>query len=477
MCGACEAACPTGALQVDAERVNRVHDCSKDMDLCPICYEICPHSEALLLKALNHISNAPIKNEALGYYRKIVFAQAVDPKLRGMSRGGAVVTALLAYGVEKKFFDSAIVSRAEPENPSRPQASVALVPDDIISAVGSKFFPSSVAKAYGTAVFGYGKRKIAFVGTPCSVLALRKMEAWHHKISEGLSITLGLFCFGTFSQNTLLKYITEKYGVKLSEIKQMRLSSNFVVQTNDKVIRIPIDEIEQHIQTSCRTCMDFTAELADISIGGAFPLDGWSTVIIRTEAGEDFFNDAVKNGIINTSTIEQEPKVFERVVRAAMQKRTSAIEAAGKIEQVFGYLPIRMLRETELLSKVKVEEIMTKHIISVLPDMTISQLVDLIAKQHHMGYPVISKNNEILGVVTIEDAWQYVKEERDKILVSQIIGQKPAIVYVGNTALDALKKMTEYQTGRALVMDNTDSQQLLGIITKTDLMHAIIQQS
>ena len=206
-------------------------------------------------------------------------------------------------------------------------------------------------------------------------------------------------------------------------------------------------------------------------------MDGWSTVIIRTEAGEAFFNDAVKNGIINISTIEQEPKVFERVVRAAMQKRTSAIEAAGKIEQVFGYLPIRMLRETELLSKVKVEEIMTKHIISVLPDMTISQLVDLIAKQHHMGYPVISKNNEILGVVTIEDAWQYVKEERDKILVSQIIGQKPAIVYVGNTALDALKKMTEYQTGRALVMDNTESQQLLGIITKTDLMHAIIQQS
>jgi len=120
---------------------------------------------------------------------------------------------------------------------------------------------------------------------------------------------------------------------------------------------------------------------------------------------------------------------------------------------------------------------MTKQIISVLPDMTISQLVDLIAKKHHMGYPVISKDNEILGVVTIEDAWQYIKEERDKIFVNQIIGQKPAIVYVGNTALDALKKMTEYQTGRVLVMDNAESQKLLGIITKTDLMHAIIQQS
>ncbi len=29
LCGACEAVCPTGALQVEAERVNRLHDCSK----------------------------------------------------------------------------------------------------------------------------------------------------------------------------------------------------------------------------------------------------------------------------------------------------------------------------------------------------------------------------------------------------------------------------------------------------------------
>ncbi len=477
LCGACEAACPTGALQVDAEKVNRVYDCSKDMDLCPICYEICPHSESLLLKALHPLSNAPIKHEALGYYRKIVLAQSADQNLREKSRGGAVITSLLAYGVEKKFFDSAIVSRAEAENPSRPQASVALVPDDIISAIGSKFFPSSVAKAYGTAVFGYGKKKIAFVGTPCSVLALRKMEAWHHKISEGLSITLGLFCFGTFSQSPLLSFIYDKYGIKSSEIIQMRLSTDFIVQTKDKLIQIPLDEIGQHIQASCRTCMDFTAELADISIGGAFPMNGWSTVIIRTKVGEDFFDSAVKNGVINIYDMGKKPEVFERVARAATQKRASALEAASKMEQAFGYLPIRMLRETEVLAKVKVEDIMTTRIISVLPDMTISELVDLIAKHHHMGYPVISKENEILGIVTLQDAWQYIKEERDKILVCQIIGQKPAIVYSGSTALDALKKMTEYETGRVLVMDNPCSQKLLGIISKTDLMHALIKQS
>lgn len=446
------------------------------MDLCPICYEICPHSEALLLRALRFVSDAPARNEALGYYRKIVLAQAEDPKLRKQSRGGAVVTSLLAYGIEKKVFDSAIVSRAEPQNPSRPHASVALVPDDIISAVGSKFFPSSVAKAYGSAVYGYGKRKIAFVGTPCHVLALRKMEAWHHKISESLGITFGLFCFGTFSQNSLLQYISEKHHVKPSEIKQMRLSTKFVVETSDKVIKIPMAVVDQHVQSSCRTCMDFTAELADISVGGAFPMDGWSAVIIRTKKGEDFFYDAVENGIVNTWVIQHEPQVFERVVQASMQKRTSAIEAASQVEDAYGYLPIRMLRETALLANIKVEEIMTQRVKTVPYNMTISQLVDLMAKQHHIGYPVVNENNEVVGVITLNDAWQYIKEERDNVLVGQVLGQKPASIFTGSTVLDAFKKMTEYQTGRVLVMDSANPQKLKGIITKTDLMHAVIHQ-
>jgi coenzyme F420 hydrogenase subunit beta len=110
----------------------------------------------------------------------------------------------------------------------------------------------------------------------------------------------------------------------------MRLSSKFIIQTENDVIRIPLSEIEDHILPSCRTCTDFTAELADISVGGAYPLKDWSTVIIRTKAGEDFFYDAVKNGIIKIRPIEQEPNVFENLMIASIQKATNAIEEAKK---------------------------------------------------------------------------------------------------------------------------------------------------
>jgi hypothetical protein len=46
-----------------------------------------------------------------------------------------------ALGMASKRSLRAIVSQAEKENPSQPKPSEALVPDDILSAVGSKFFP------------------------------------------------------------------------------------------------------------------------------------------------------------------------------------------------------------------------------------------------------------------------------------------------------------------------------------------------
>ena len=347
------------------------------------------------------------------------------------------------------------------------------MPDDILSAVGSKFFPSAVAQAYGSAVYGYGKTNIAFVGVPCHVLALRKMEAWQPKISDNLKIAIGLFCFGTFSLSPLLEHITKTYNIKSSDIKQMRLSSKFIVQTERDVIRIPLSEIEDHIMPSCRTCTDFTAELADISVGGAYPLKDWSTVIIRTKAGEDFFYDAVENGVINTWVIEQEPNVIERVMVAAMQKRTNALKEAKEIEKVYGFLPVLLLRESGVLAQIKVEEIMTKNIKTIPCDITVSQFLDLIAKYRHVAYPMINEKGEPVGIVTLEEASKVEKSKRQNTLVSHIARRKLVVAYPEETALCAFKRMEEHEVGRILILDPANPKKLLGMVTKTDLMHTL----
>ena len=475
LCGACEAACPVGAIMIEGDKLKRLHNCADDLDLCPICYEICPHSEALLLKSLKSVSDAPLKNEALGYHRRIVLAQSEDPKLREQGSGGGVVTALLKFGIESGAFDSAIVSAAEPENPAKPKASVALVPDDILSAVGSKFFPSSVAKAFGSAVSGYGKTKIAFVGVPCHMRALRKIEAWQHKIGTHLKISIGLFCFGTFSHSTLLDYLEKEYNIKASEIKRIRLSKQFVIHTEKGVIRIPLEEIEEHILPSCGVCTDFTSELSDISVGGAYPLEGWSIVIIRTKVGEEFFYEAVQKGILTIQPIEAEPNVYERLIRAALQKRTAGLKKAEELEKIydFSFTSAIPLRETETLAHVKVEEIMTRKVLTVCENETVNALLERMAKEHHIGYPVMNEKDEPVGEVTLLEASQIDKNKRKETLVEQVMRKKFVTTLPDETGLSVFKKMSENETGRAIVLDPANKGKIIGIVTKSDLMHVL----
>ena len=479
LCGACEATCPVDAIQIEGDRVKRLHDCAEDLDLCPICYEVCPHSEALLLRILKSVSNAPLKSEAFGYYRDVVLAQAADQSLREQSSGGGVVTALLKFGVETDFFDSAIVSSGELESPSKPKASVALVPDDIISATGSKFFPSSVAKAFGSAVMSYGKTRIAYVGVPCHTRALRKIEAWQHKIGPSLKISIGLFCFGTFSHAPLLEHLERAYNIKASDITQMRQSKYFVVHTTKGITRIPLEEIEEHMLPSCGVCTDFTDELADISVGGAYPLEGWSTVILRTKAGEDFFKKALEKGILKTQPLSGQPNVYERVIRAALQKRRAGLRKAEELERTYGYTFISTipLRETEALAQVKVEDVMSRNVVTVKAEMSIDRLLDLMAKTHHVGYPVINEKGDLVGLVKLEEASQVEKKNRQETKVKQVMIKKIATVLPKETALAAFKKMSEYEIGRVIVVDPADKSKLLGIVTKSDLIETLLEHA
>jgi coenzyme F420 hydrogenase subunit beta len=359
-----------------------------------------------------------------------------------------------------------------------PKASVALVPDDILSAVGSKFFPSSVAKAFGSAVTGYGKTKIAFVGVPCHMRALRKIEAWHHKIGPSLKISIGLFCFGTFSHSTLLDHLEKEYKIKPSEIKQMRLSNQFVIHTDKGIVRIPLKEVQEHVLPSCGVCTDFTSEVADISVGGAYPLQGWSTVILRTKAGEEFFYKAVEKGVLSIQPIESEPNVYERVVRAAMQKRTAGLKKAQELERIyeFTFTSAIPLRESEALAQVKVEDIMTPTVLTVCKDETVEQLLARMAKEHHIGYPVVNEKDEPVGEVTLEEASQIAKDKRKETRVEQVMRKKLVMAYPGETGLDVFRKMSKNETGRIIVVDPSDRKKLLGIVTKSDLMDVLVNR-
>jgi len=476
-CGACQATCPVVALRVKDDHVKRLHDCSASLDLCPICNEVCPHSQALLLRSAEAVADAPVRSEAVGYLRKILIAQASDPTIRREGSDGAVVSALLTYGLNSKNFDCAVVSGADAKNLIKPRAQVVLTPEEVASTAGSRYFPAAVVEAYRSAVAEYAKEKIVVVGTPCQALALRKIDVWGHKIGGKAKVIIGLFCFGTFATKPFFKHLEKKYGLQANDILGIQLSHDLVLTTTQGKVEVPLAEAKMLTNLGCKTCIDYTAEVADISIGTAYPHKDWSIVILRTKAGEDFFNSALQKGAVVTRGIEKEPEVFEHLIVSALQKRIAGLIKAGKLETKRSFVPVRLFRETEALADIKVEDIMTKEIVTVPSSMPVSELLAMMTTKTYIGYPVTNKDNELVGVITIEEATRVAKEMRQKIQVGAIARPNIDVCYPGETALDAFRKMSHLETGRVLILDASDPHRILGIVTKRDLMHALLKQA
>ncbi len=478
LCGACEAACPVHAIRI-VNREIQYYDCSDFLDLCPICYDICPHTEPLSLETMKFVADAPFRRDALGYYREILLAQATDPELRELSHSGGVVTAILTQSLRDGTIDSAIVSEAEPYEPLKLKPQISLVPDDVLSAVDSKFSASAVAKAFGSAVRDYGKTKIAFVGVPHQVLAIRKLEAWEHRIMRSLELTIGLFCLWVFSLNDLLDYLKESFNIEHSDIKRMDLTDKYIVHTRDQSVEIPIEEITPHILNKCRTCADFTSELADISVGGAYPLSDWSIVIVRTKKGQEALNRALETRAIRARKIEKESEVFAHFLSLAVRKKKIALEEIKKLKQKGLSIPpinhtLTFLQsEKSLMANKKIGDIMSRKLVTVKPEITIAQLFDIMAVHHHMGYPVVDENEELIGVVTFEDIMNVPKERRGEISVIDVAKKKLVTAHPDDSVLDAFEKMNEYDIGRILIVDRQNPKKLLGIITRSDIIHTL----
>jgi len=124
------------------------------------------------------------------------------------------------------------------------------------------------------------------------------------------------------------------------------------------------------------------------------------------------------------------------------------------------------------LSDVNVEEIMTRDVKSVEPDLTIQQVVDrYFQKYAHNGFPVMEGEN-LIGMICRHDIRQVSEEKWDMIRVEDVM--KPAeelyTVSPESNSADALMEMAKRDIGRLPVMEEGE---MVGLITRSDITKAI----
>lgn len=122
-----------------------------------------------------------------------------------------------------------------------------------------------------------------------------------------------------------------------------------------------------------------------------------------------------------------------------------------------------------ILEGVKIKDIMSKEVKTVTSGMSVEELVDIMFKFKHMGYPVVD-DTEVKGIVTFTDVQKVPKEERNNVTLSQIMTKKLISLHEDDDAVSALKLMTINDIGRIII--NRDKK-MVGIVTRTDLLRSV----
>ncbi len=307
-CGGCVTFCSAvnfGALELDSEGRPRYADQDKCIE-CGLCYTICPEIDELDDETKQKLGwRAPI-----GRVIESAIARASDRSIREKATDGGVVTALLVHLFKSGRIDGAIVTKQT--GPFQRQPFLAESEADIRDTAGFFFDTSHGMKRFSDYYITYsqfrefnpliqkGLQRVAFVGTPCQIRAVRRMQTLSIIPSDSIKFCLGLFCSGNFVFGEKQRdKIAKIGGFQWEDVRKLNIKEDLLVHLNNGEVKtMMLDELEFMKRFACYFCPDYSAEYADVSFGGIGAKEGWTTVITRTPVGRAIFADARSRKVI-----------------------------------------------------------------------------------------------------------------------------------------------------------------------------------
>lgn len=340
-CGACVASCPYESLAMEGELPILKMACMN----CGICYEECPQVIDWRELERKIFGKKSSDEEALGIYRQALSVEAKSPDIKARAQDGGAVTSILASLLEDGFIDGAIVMGIG-SLPWQPSPRVAKTREELIACAGTKYAMGPLFLGLGDAVDLHYCSRLAIVGTPCQIAASRRMqlsELTNRRLGEAIKLHIGLFCMQAFEYEKFFRGIIEKQlRTPLSEIVKFDLKrERFIIYRRQKPRReLALEAVEKYNYFPCRVCFDYTAELADISVGSVGSPLGQSTVLIRTQAGTDAFDVAQRFRELNVLGLEKVKPGITALVKVSRDKKLRAERELERLKLRGKTLPI-----------------------------------------------------------------------------------------------------------------------------------------
>lgn len=342
-CGACVASCPFVCLTMEG----CIPVLKKACVNCGICYEECPQvidSRQLEQKIFGRKAS---DEEVFGVYQQALSIEARSSDIKARAQDGGAVTALLASLLEGGFIDGAIVMGVGPL-PWQPTPRVAMARNELIECAGTKYAMGPLFLGLRDAVDLHYCSRVAVVGTPCQITASRRMqlsELTNRRLGGTIVLHLGLFCEHAFEYEKFFRGIIQtQLRTPLPEVVKFDIKrGRFIIYRRHKPRReLALEAVQRYVCQSCKVCMDFAAELADISVGSDGSPIGRSTVLIRTQTGSEAFDIARRFRELDVLELKEVKPGVEAIRKTSKEKKLKAGREFQRIKLQRRPLPIWM---------------------------------------------------------------------------------------------------------------------------------------
>ena len=226
-----------------------------------------------------------------GPYQRMVRARLKAP-LPGAQWTG-IATRLAAVLLERGLVDAVCAMIADPADRWKPQPALITTPEGMAAARGMRMgYAPLLALLEPARAKGY--RRIALIGIPCQVYALRALEA---ELGFERIHVIGTPC----SDNTTTENFHEFLALLSDEpetITYLEFRADYHVElrfADGRVraipfLKLPISKLPaDFFPLTCRTCVDYTNALADITVG-YMGGEGEQWLIVRNARGAELLD-------------------------------------------------------------------------------------------------------------------------------------------------------------------------------------------
>jgi CBS domain-containing protein/anti-sigma regulatory factor (Ser/Thr protein kinase) len=130
-------------------------------------------------------------------------------------------------------------------------------------------------------------------------------------------------------------------------------------------------------------------------------------------------------------------------------------------------------RLQELFYEVKIEEVMTRDVITVNPRTSMSEFREILRDRSISGTPVV-ENGQLVGIISIEDLIKAAIAGEMDVAVGEKMTPDPMTIRANETVVLGVKHFNQHGFGRFPVVDKDDH--LVGILTRGDIIRGLLKQ-